>query len=224
MQAIAWRTISPKPPSSYPWIRDTTSAGLRRHQSGPVRPCNTCVGLCSFHPYRSLRDQSQLSVQKRAAHCLQEGRSPVHGFSVAAASAVQSSIRTDRGSGQEAFGGVEVTRLFFLFPREEDVRTLDPDMLLFKKVDLRGVTVTAKGKDVDFVSRFFAPKYGVNEDPVTGFRSLRFSSLTGPGNWGKRTSLPTRSPSGAGIVLRRPGGPRHHLGAGSQLPARVITI
>jgi predicted PhzF superfamily epimerase YddE/YHI9 len=41
-------------------------------------------------------------------------------------------------------------------------------MLLLKKVDLRGVTVTAKGKGVDFVSRFFAPKYGVNEDPVTG--------------------------------------------------------
>jgi len=66
---------------------------------------------------------------------------------------------------------VEVLRsqdYFVLFPGEEDIRTLDPDMLLLKKVDLRGVTVTAKGKDVDFVSRFFAPKYGVNEDPVTG--------------------------------------------------------
>jgi PhzF family phenazine biosynthesis protein len=57
---------------------------------------------------------------------------------------------------------------FVLFPSEEDVRTLDPDMLLLKKIGLRGVTVTAKGKNVDFVSRFFAPKYGVNEDPVTG--------------------------------------------------------
>jgi len=55
-----------------------------------------------------------------------------------------------------------------LFSREEDIRDLDPEMTLLKKVDLRGVTVTAKGKDVDFVSRFFAPKYGVNEDPVTG--------------------------------------------------------
>jgi PhzF family phenazine biosynthesis protein len=57
---------------------------------------------------------------------------------------------------------------FVLFPSEEDVRALDPDMLLLRKVELRGVTVTAKGKNVDFVSRFFAPKYGVNEDPVTG--------------------------------------------------------
>ena len=57
---------------------------------------------------------------------------------------------------------------FVLFPGEEDVRTLDPDMILLKKLDLRGVTVTARGKDADFVSRFFAPKYGINEDPVTG--------------------------------------------------------
>jgi predicted PhzF superfamily epimerase YddE/YHI9 len=57
---------------------------------------------------------------------------------------------------------------FVLFPREEDIRALDPDMTQLKKVDLRGVTVTAKGNRVDFVSRFFAPKYGVNEDPVTG--------------------------------------------------------
>jgi PhzF family phenazine biosynthesis protein len=57
---------------------------------------------------------------------------------------------------------------FLVFPSEDDVRALDPDMGRLKKVDLRGVIVTAKGKEVDFVSRFFAPKYGVNEDPVTG--------------------------------------------------------
>lgn len=33
---------------------------------------------------------------------------------------------------------------------------------------MRGVIVTAPGTDVDFVSRFFAPKYGIPEDPVTG--------------------------------------------------------
>jgi PhzF family phenazine biosynthesis protein len=57
---------------------------------------------------------------------------------------------------------------FVVFPSEQDVRDLDPDMGWLKKVDLRAVIVTAKGKEVDFVSRFFAPKYGVNEDPVTG--------------------------------------------------------
>jgi predicted PhzF superfamily epimerase YddE/YHI9 len=36
------------------------------------------------------------------------------------------------------------------------------------KLDARGVIITAPGKNVDFVSRFFAPQSGVNEDPVTG--------------------------------------------------------
>lgn len=58
---------------------------------------------------------------------------------------------------------------FVVFPAEQDVKDLDPDMGLLGKIDLRGVTVTAKGSgEADFVSRFFAPKYGVNEDPVTG--------------------------------------------------------
>ena len=41
-------------------------------------------------------------------------------------------------------------------------------MALLGQLDLRGVIVTAPGTDVDFVSRFFAPKLGIPEDPVTG--------------------------------------------------------
>jgi PhzF family phenazine biosynthesis protein len=52
--------------------------------------------------------------------------------------------------------------------REESVRRLKPDQTLLSQLDLRGVIVTAAGSDVDFVSRFFAPKYGIPEDPVTG--------------------------------------------------------
>jgi PhzF family phenazine biosynthesis protein len=51
---------------------------------------------------------------------------------------------------------------------EQQVRDLVPDPTPFMRLDLRGVAVTAPGGDVDFVSRFFAPKYGIAEDPVTG--------------------------------------------------------
>lgn len=51
---------------------------------------------------------------------------------------------------------------------EEKVRNVVPDFSLLAKVDTRGVIVTAPGKETDFVSRFFAPAVGVNEDPVTG--------------------------------------------------------
>lgn len=51
---------------------------------------------------------------------------------------------------------------------ETSVQTLLPDLALWKALDLRGVVVTAKGTDVDFVSRCFFPKLNVDEDPVTG--------------------------------------------------------
>lgn len=51
---------------------------------------------------------------------------------------------------------------------EEAVRGLDPDMRILERLDRRGVIATAPGRDADFVSRFFAPKLGVPEDPVTG--------------------------------------------------------
>lgn len=51
---------------------------------------------------------------------------------------------------------------------EQTVKTLKPDLALWKLLDLRGVVVTAKGNDVDFVSRCFFPKLDVDEDPVTG--------------------------------------------------------
>ncbi len=57
---------------------------------------------------------------------------------------------------------------FVVFSKEREVRELEPDMARLKKVPLRGVIVTAPGEDADFVSRFFAPKYGIAEDPVTG--------------------------------------------------------
>ncbi len=55
-----------------------------------------------------------------------------------------------------------------VFDSEAGVRALVPDQALLARLDLRGVIVTAPGADVDFVSRFFAPKVGIAEDPVTG--------------------------------------------------------
>lgn len=51
---------------------------------------------------------------------------------------------------------------------EDEVRSLDPDYEALAELDREGVIVTAPGEAVDFVSRFFAPKLGIPEDPVTG--------------------------------------------------------
>lgn len=50
---------------------------------------------------------------------------------------------------------------------EELIRNYKPDFQKIKNID-KQVIITARGSDVDFVSRFFAPNSGVDEDPVTG--------------------------------------------------------
>ncbi|MGB0213261.1 PhzF family phenazine biosynthesis protein [Algiphilus sp.] len=56
-----------------------------------------------------------------------------------------------------------------VFEDADGVRALAPDMAQLATLDRRGVIVTAPGDgDSDFVSRFFAPRYGIPEDPVTG--------------------------------------------------------
>lgn len=53
---------------------------------------------------------------------------------------------------------------------EDIVRTLTPDFARLRSLGVRGIMVTAKSEseELDFVSRFFAPGVGVDEDPVTG--------------------------------------------------------
>jgi len=55
-----------------------------------------------------------------------------------------------------------------LFNSEEEILALQPDFNILSKVDSLGIIVTSKGDGSDFVSRFFAPRAGVDEDPVTG--------------------------------------------------------
>jgi predicted PhzF superfamily epimerase YddE/YHI9 len=55
-----------------------------------------------------------------------------------------------------------------VFETEAQVRRLKPDFAKLRRLGKQGIIATAKGDKVDFVSRFFAPKLGIDEDPVTG--------------------------------------------------------
>ena len=55
-----------------------------------------------------------------------------------------------------------------VFENEEDIKNISPNMEKLKKLDYPAVIITAPGEKVDFVSRNFAPKLGIPEDPVTG--------------------------------------------------------
>ncbi len=60
------------------------------------------------------------------------------------------------------------TNYFATYDNEAQVRAVDPDFQMLGQLHPFGVVVTAPGHEVDFVSRYFAPSYGIPEDPVTG--------------------------------------------------------
>jgi PhzF family phenazine biosynthesis protein len=67
----------------------------------------------------------------------------------------------------EAYRGK--TDYMFVFPNESDITNINANLTEIAKYNnIRGIIVTAKGNEVDFVSRFFAPQSGIPEDPVTG--------------------------------------------------------
>lgn len=66
----------------------------------------------------------------------------------------------------EAFKGK--TDYMLVYEKESDITDIHPQFDAIAALEARGVIVTSRGKNVDFVSRFFAPQCGINEDPVTG--------------------------------------------------------
>ena len=94
-----------------------------------------------------------------------------------------------------------------VYESADDIRSLVPDDTLLRSLDLQGVAAMAPGgpseKGMDFVSRYFAPKVGVSEDPVTGSAHL--------GNRPDLRTLPScrvsmlRAQKGSTISRSRPG-------------------
>ena len=80
---------------------------------------------------------------------------------------------------KDALGGVDVLGIYknrdllVLLENEAAVKNCAPDFSLIQKTGYK-IIITAPGNDVDFVSRFFAPTAGVDEDPVTGSAHSQF--------------------------------------------------
>jgi PhzF family phenazine biosynthesis protein len=96
---------------------------------------------------------------------------------------------------------------------DEELRALKPDLMMLRKVPVRGVIVTARGStpEFDFISRFFAPGSGIDEDPVTG------SAHTALGPYwsarlGKKDMTAYQASARGGVVRVRVNGDRVVLG------------
>jgi len=73
-----------------------------------------------------------------------------------------------RGLGAKPGVVLKARDYLAVFANEAEVRALKPDFALLRTLDCLGIIATAPGSNCDFVSRFFAPGAGVDEDPVTG--------------------------------------------------------
>ena len=90
---------------------------------------------------------------------------PIHEVA-ACATRPEALVRALGGEPREIFKGP--SNYLAVYEREAEILALNPDMDLLKEVDCVGAIVTAKGDEVDFVSRYFAPRLGVGEDAATG--------------------------------------------------------
>ena len=75
-------------------------------------------------------------------------------------------IETTSRKPNTAFKGK--SDILLVFDNQSEIESLKPHFPIIEKLKTRGLIVTARGNDYDFVSRFFAPQCGINEDPVTG--------------------------------------------------------
>jgi PhzF family phenazine biosynthesis protein len=97
----------------------------------------------------------------------------------------------------EVFKGMDY---IVVFDDDVDLTTVTPDLEILKRLDLRGVCITTRDQHYDFVSRFFAPNYGIDEDSVTGSAYTQLMPY-----WAKRlgrTTLTSKQVSARGGELR----------------------
>jgi PhzF family phenazine biosynthesis protein len=96
---------------------------------------------------------------------------------------------------------------------EETVRGLKPDFAILKNIPVRGVIVTSRAVSpgYDFISRFFAPAAGVNEDPVTGSAHCTLGPFWSR-RLGKKEFLAYQASERGGTLRVRLAGDRVHLG------------
>jgi len=104
-------------------------------------------------------------------------------------------------------------------PSEDDVRALTPDHAALRTLGARGVIVTSRGANgkYDFVSRFFAPGVGIDEDPVTGSAHTCLAPYWSP-RLGKNDFVAYQASARGGMLRVRLDGERVKLGG------RAVTV
>ncbi|MBL7906617.1 MAG: PhzF family phenazine biosynthesis protein [Bacteroidales bacterium] len=108
------------------------------------------------------------------------------------------------------------TDFIAVLENESEVQNLVPDYYEISKLEARGLIVTAAGDKVDFVSRFFAPQCGIDEDPVTGSAHTSLIPLWSE-KLGKKEMMARQLSKRGGTIYCSENGDRCLIGGKAQL-------
>lgn len=117
------------------------------------------------------------------------------------------------GASSVVFFGRSRFDVLVQLPSAAELRSLQPDLRKLAATDARGVIVTAESDDprYDFISRFFAPRVGVDEDPVTGSAHCALTPYWA-GKLGKAKFTAFQASERGGVLYLRLNGDRVILG------------
>lgn len=124
-----------------------------------------------------------------------------------------------RGLGKKPEAVFKARDYLAVFATEAEVRALAPDFAALKTLDCLGIIATAPGSDSDFVSRFFAPAAGIDEDPVTGSAHCTLIPYWSQ-RLGKTTLFARQVSRRGGELFCRLAGDRVHIGGKAVLYLR----
>ena len=121
-----------------------------------------------FEIYREPVERLDFICKSGPLSVSREGRRLWLDFPAIVPSEVGVTLDVERALGVEAVDVLGSNELFVVLESEQAVLDCQPDMVALAKLPWLGAIVTARGEQHDFVSRYFAPAIGINEDPVTG--------------------------------------------------------
>jgi PhzF family phenazine biosynthesis protein len=97
------------------------------------------------------------------------------------------------------------TDFLFIYASQAEIESMKPDFGLLAQMGGRGIIVTSLGNEADFVSRFFAPQTGINEDPVTGSAHTTLMPYWSTVMGKKRLTAQQLSPRGGDLLCELDG-------------------
>lgn len=143
------------------WFTPTSEVDLCGHAT-------LATAFVIFHILQTQRDHVEFASRSGKLTVEQEGDWLVMNFPAQPPVPCEPPEMLIRAFGKSPAECLKAEDYLAVFEDETDIKALQPDLSMLKQLDLRGVIITAPSQIHDFVARFFAPKLGVPEDPVTG--------------------------------------------------------